>query len=61
MQILVDGASQQTGQYLAAALFKSTGYQFQLVTSTATNAVKGAILITTSNAVHLAWVRKAMN
>ncbi len=51
MQILVDGASQQTGQYLAASLFKSTGYQFQLVTSTATNAVKGAILITTSNAI----------
>jgi hexosaminidase len=51
MKILVDGASQQTGQYLAAALFKSTGYQFQLVTSTTTNAVKEAILITTSNAI----------
>jgi hexosaminidase len=51
MRILVDGASQQTGQYLAAALFKSTGYQFQLVASTATNAVRGAILITTSNAI----------
>jgi hexosaminidase len=51
MQILVDGASQQTGQFLAAALFKSTGYQFQLVTSSAANAVKGAILITTANAI----------
>lgn len=51
MQILVDGASQQTGQYLAATLFKSTGYRFQLATSTATNAVKEAILITTSNAI----------
>jgi hexosaminidase len=51
MKILVDGASQQTGQYLAAALFKSTGYQFQLATRTATTAVKGAILITTSNAI----------
>lgn len=51
MKILVDGASQQTGQYLAAALFKSTGYQFQLVTSTATNAVRDAILITTSNSI----------
>ena len=51
MQILVDGASQPTGQYLAAALFKSTGYQFQLATSSATNAVKGAILITTANAL----------
>lgn len=51
IQILVDGASQQTGQYLAASLFKSTGCQFQLITSSATNAVKGAILITTSNAL----------
>jgi hypothetical protein len=51
MQILVDSASQQTGQYLAAALFRSTGYQFQLSTSTATDAVRGAILITTSNAL----------
>ena len=51
MQILVDTASQQTGQYLAAALFKSTGYQFQLAPSTAVNAVKGAILFTTSNAI----------
>jgi hexosaminidase len=51
MQILVDGASQPTGQYLAAALFRSTGYQFQLVASTATDAVRGAILITTSNAL----------
>ncbi len=51
MRILADTASLQTGQYLATALFKSTGYQFQLVASSATNAVKGAILITTSNAV----------
>src|SRR6202035_4497405 len=51
MQILVDAASQQTGQYLADALFKSTGCQFQLASTTATNAVKGAIIITTSNAV----------
>jgi hexosaminidase len=51
MQILVDGASQPTGQYLAQALAKSTGYQFQLANSTATNAVKNAILITTSNAL----------
>jgi len=51
MKIVVDGASQQTGQYLAAALFKSTGYQFQVSTNTSTNAVKQAILITTSNAI----------
>ncbi len=51
MQILVDGASQQTGQYLARALSKSTGYQFQIANSTSTAAVKNAILITTSNAL----------
>jgi hexosaminidase len=51
MQILTDGASFQTGQYLAATLFKSTGYQFRLSTNTAATAVKGAILITTSNAL----------
>ena len=51
MQILVDAYSQPTGQFLAAALAKSTGYQFQIVTSAATNAVKGAILITTANAI----------
>ncbi len=51
MTILVDSASQQTGQFLAKALVKSTGYQFQVATSTATNAVRNAILITTSNAL----------
>jgi hexosaminidase len=51
MQILADGASQQTAQYLESALFKSTGYQFQIAASSATNAVKGAILITSSNAI----------
>jgi hexosaminidase len=51
MKILVDGASQETGQYLAATLFKSTGYQFRLSLSTATNTVRGAILLTTSNAI----------
>jgi hexosaminidase len=51
VQILVDASSQQTGQYLATALAKSTGYQFRLATNTSTNAVKNAILITTSNAV----------
>jgi hexosaminidase len=51
MQILTDAASQSTGQYLAAALYRSTGYQFRLTTSTATNAVRGTILITTSNAI----------
>jgi hexosaminidase len=51
MKILVDGGSQETGQYLAATLFKSTGYQFRVAASIATNTVRGAILITTSNAI----------
>ena len=51
MKILVDASSLQTGQYLAAALFNSTGYQFPVVVSTSTNAVKNTILITVSNAI----------
>lgn len=51
MTILADAASLQTAQYLAATLFKSTGYQFRIATSTATNAVRNAILITASNAI----------
>lgn len=51
MQILYDSSSQQTAQYLESALFKSTGYQFPMAVSAGTNAVKGAILITVSNAI----------
>jgi hexosaminidase len=50
-KILVDGASQETGQYLAALLLKSTGYQFQVRTNTGGSAVKGTILLTTANAL----------
>src|SRR2546423_3464169 len=32
-KILVDAASQDTGQYLAAVLFRSTGYQFEVQTN----------------------------
>jgi hexosaminidase len=49
-KILVDGASFETGQYLAALLFKSTGYQFQVGANGGSSAVKGAILLTTVNA-----------
>lgn len=52
-QILVDGASQATGQYLAALLLRSTGYQFQVATNSGVSAVKGAILLTTVNAMSL--------
>jgi len=51
MKILVDGSSLATGQYLAALLSRSTDFQFQIVTVTNTSAVKGAILITTSNSI----------
>jgi hexosaminidase len=52
VQILCDSASAQTAQYLSAVLFQSTGYQFRIITnSMATNSVRGAILITTSNSM----------
>ena len=50
-EILVDGASQETGQYLAVLRFKSTGYQFQVRTNVGTSAVKEAILLTTVTAL----------
>lgn len=49
-RILVDGASQASGEYLAALLLKSTGYQFPIVTNLGALPVKGAILLTTVNA-----------
>ena len=49
--IAVDSASQETGQYLAALLLKSTGYQFQIRTNSGTSPVKQAILLTTVNAL----------
>jgi hexosaminidase len=48
--LLVDNASGATAQYLAALLLRSTGYQFQIATNNGSNAVKGAILLTTVNA-----------
>ncbi|EEF62885.1 beta-N-acetylhexosaminidase [Pedosphaera parvula] len=50
-KILVDNASLETGQYLSTLLFKSTGYQFEVQTNADTSAVKGAILLTTANAL----------
>jgi hexosaminidase len=51
VKILVDASSLPTGQYLAAMLYRSTDYQFQILTVTNTAAVRGAILITTSNSI----------
>jgi hexosaminidase len=49
-KILVDGASQANGQYLAAQLFKSTGYQFSVLTNAGGVAVKNALVLTTVSA-----------
>ena len=50
-KILVDSPSLQTGQYLATMLFKSTGYQFVVATNGAAGPVRGALLLTTVNAL----------
>ena len=49
--ILVDGAGRETGEYLATALFKSTGYRFQVGTNSGVAAVPQAILLTTNSAL----------
>ena len=49
MRILVDGATQNSGQYLAALLFKSTGCQFPIESNAGLTAIKGTILLTTAN------------
>ena len=50
-RILVDAASAPVGDYLAALLLRSTGCQFQVRTNTGSAAVRGAILLTTTNAL----------
>jgi hexosaminidase len=49
-RILVDATGQETGQYLAAVLLRSTGHRFQIVTNNGLTAVKRTILLTTTNA-----------
>src|SRR5437773_451684 len=49
--ILVDGAGRETGEYLATALFKSTGYRFVVWTNSGVTAVPQAILLTTNGAM----------
>jgi hexosaminidase len=44
-RLLADGPSQQTAQYFAPLLFKSTGYEFVVATNSGASAVKGAILL----------------
>jgi hexosaminidase len=49
-RILVDSTSQETGQYLAGQLRKSTGYQLPVVAQTEALATKRNILLTTQGA-----------
>jgi len=49
--IAVDSPSLETGQYLAGMLACSTGYRFTVVTNSAAGPVRGAILLTTVNAL----------
>ena len=44
--ILEDGAGRETAEYLAALLFKSTGYRFQIATTAGGSPVAQAILLT---------------
>ena len=50
-RILVDDASRENGEYLAALLFKSTGFRFQVATNSGVAAVPNAILLTTNNSL----------
>src|SRR4051794_15999917 len=40
-KILVDSASRETGEYLAAQLFKSTGWRFEIATNSGLAPVAG--------------------
>jgi hexosaminidase len=48
--ILVDSASQDTGQYLAGRLRQATGYKLSMVSSTQPRTAKGAVILTTRDA-----------
>ena len=48
--ILADRGSEDTGQYLADRLSRSTGYQLSLISSTQSRAAKGAVVLTTKDA-----------
>ncbi|EEF60520.1 beta-N-acetylhexosaminidase [Pedosphaera parvula] len=55
-KILVDTASRETGEYLAAQLFKSTGYRFEIATNSGAAPVAGTILLTTNSALAILGV-----
>src|SRR5438874_1896108 len=50
-KILVDSSSLESGQFLAATLLKSTGYRFAVATNGSGGPIRGAILLTTNNAL----------
>src|SRR3954471_10260687 len=50
-KILVDGASKETGEYLAMMLFKSTGFRFEIAMNSGVAPVPQAILLTTNSAI----------
>jgi hexosaminidase len=50
-KILVDTASRENGEYLAAQLYKSTGYRFEVATNSGIAPVANAILLTTNSAL----------
>ena len=51
-KILIDSsATLATGQYLESMLSRSTGYQFPMATNSAVGPIRGAILLTTTNAL----------
>jgi hexosaminidase len=47
----VDSSSLESGQFLAATLQKSTGYRFAVATNGSAGPIRGAILLTTNNAL----------
>ena len=50
-KIIVDSPSLETGQYLAMMLSRSTGFEFGVSTNSSTGPIRGAILVTTVNAL----------
>src|ERR1043166_3046563 len=50
-KIFVDSSSLESGQFLAATLQKSTGYRFAVASNGSDGPIRGAILLTTNNAL----------
>jgi len=59
-RILVDDMMRETGEYLAALLFKSTGFRFEIATNPGASPVTNAILLTPTAPMQVS-VPKAMS